>query len=218
MCRTSFTALLALSYLAAGACGGEETYSAEAASQLSESVVSDTGWAVPEVPFSRPEAVTVSLRNADGERTNLTLAPGVHVAAMATWCPHSEAFAKALTDPELVPYLANRRLVFVFETDEWDAVERQGQSLVESGELTATQLAERIRAGLFDREKLSLLNGEIYYHDDETALDVDGTPNFYSGHDRIFDKGWVRWLVEDIGVPVTLANRLLDEYDPPADG
>lgn len=223
MRRTPFRVLaIVCCVLAAGACAYEETDSA-ATQQSTDSVLADTRipWAEGSITTSPP--VTVALINQRGERVDLALGPGVHAVAMATWCPHSEAFAKVLADPVLAPYLADRRLAFIFETDEWDAVAGQVRSLVESGELSEEQLTGRIRSlkaskgydGLYDRAKLAQLNGEIYFADETSGLDVSQTPAFYSHRDRVFDRGWTVWLVEDLGVPVELANRLLHQYDPP---
>ncbi len=157
---------------------------------------------------------SIAVKDRDGFHRTLRTAPDVDVVVMATWCPYSQELKGFLTDPAVGPYLANRRLVFLFEASEWPRlqrmmVENQGASQ-EQARLAIAARQRRQRGSPFaDGTFLEGLPGEIYFVDDANELGLSGFPSFYSAQTTHFDLGRTNWAVQRLGMPRQLARDLL---------
>jgi len=122
-----------------------------------------------------------------------------------------------LTDARTKPYIANRKLVFLFSNDEWKRVksslEKSAASENASQQDVANELARlKEKAGspyVTNPSFLDGLPGPTYFC--PIPAKVDGFPRVLSlsGY-----KDRNLWLANERNMPVEMVNKVSDEYDP----
>ncbi len=160
---------------------------------------------------------SIAVKDRDGFHGTVRTAPDVDVVFMATWCPYSQELKGFVTDPAVRPYLANRRVVFLFEASEWPRLQRimaedRGTSPEQAKQVIAAR-QQRQRGSPFANESFfGGLPGEIYFVDDADVLGLSGFPSFYSTQTTQFDLGRTNWAVRRLGMPRQLARDLLSRH------
>lgn len=152
----------------------------------------------------------------DGRSVQVTPDQETDIIFMATWCPVSKNFKRVLNDARTRPYLAHRKLVFLFDHNEWPMIESKVIKGAEKGNYSqddvATVLAEmKQKSGssrMYDPTFLSDLPGQFYFC--PIPDEVEGFPKVLSvrGYSERFD-----WLIQERDMPQGLARKLIDEYE-----
>jgi hypothetical protein len=153
----------------------------------------------------------------DGQTVRLAPDDATDLIFMATWCPHSKHLKQLLHDSRTQPYLAHKKLVFLF-ADEWHAIKSTAEKTAKSQNISdedlAAQLEQMKAAGgspyLYDSKFLDDLPGQHYFC--ILPSQVDGFPTVLSTHG--FTDQWSAWLANERSMPLELVNQLHDRYDP----
>jgi hypothetical protein len=114
--------------------------------------------------------MTISATTPNGKPATLTNGGNVDFVIMGTWCPYSKQMKRFMNDPVVRPYIARRKLVFLFSTNEWKDVEAELNDLVKAGKITKSEEKETLirlkkESGsphLFDPSFLDDLPGDAY--------------------------------------------------------
>jgi len=129
---------------------------------------------------------------------------------MATWCPHCHHLKQLLNDREARPYVAGQKLVFLFGDEREDA---KAQETAGNG-LAAVMQGPNAEGGaslVDDAAFFADLPGDHYFC--TLPSKVTGFPMVLSATQG-YSFNWGEWLVSERKMPVELANKLADHYDP----
>ena len=121
------------------------------------------------------------------------------VFAVASWCPHTLSFVRAISDPQATEDLKPYKLVFVLESDEWPTVRANVKELEVDGKINGLSLDQAMaklkkNAGngpVFDPEFLDKLPGPYYFM---TMTKGVAFPDIYSVEAGKFDKHAMTWV------------------------
>jgi hypothetical protein len=154
--------------------------------------------ALTELKVLDPAGESKTLYVSDGDTTF----GRTKVFAVASWCPHTKSFIRAISDAQVKAELAEYDLNFVLESDEWPTVRPQIQAAAKAGELptgmTVDKAIERMKAKagngpLVDPEFLDTLPGSYYFLPKGYAL-AAGFPSVYSASEKKFDEHAMLWV------------------------
>jgi hypothetical protein len=156
--------------------------------------------------------MTIQATTPDGRPVRIANGGNVDFIAMATWCPYSKQMKRFLNDPKTKPYAAKRKIIFLFQSNEWPTVERE----LKEGGLSGLELQQRLKelkedsgsASLFDPSFLDDLPGEAYLC--TLPKEVNGFPSVMSGTGR--DK--IGWLITDLNMPESILMPTFTKYAP----
>jgi hypothetical protein len=161
---------------------------------------------------------TLTAESQDGRSVQVTPDQETDVIFMATWCPVSKRLKDILNDPRTRPYVAKRKLIFLFEHSEWPTMEAKVMKTAKqnnySQEDVAIEIAEmKQKSGssrVYDPSFLDNLPGQIYFC--PVPDEVDGFPDVLTVHG--YTGTGLSWLVEERSMPEELAQKVHDDYDP----
>jgi hypothetical protein len=148
---------------------------------------------------------TLDVQDGDGNATTLTIGPTDKVVAVASWCPHTKSFVRAISDPSVRQELKAYKWTFVLESDEWPAVRSQLEGEKDIDDQIRRLKARAGNGPLFDPEFLDTLPGKFYYFPPGYRQKDFGFPSTYSVELKRFDKNPVVWLA-------TKSRRAIDLY------
>lgn len=156
--------------------------------------------AQPTVSTTGPQLAVpvIAAETSDGGGVELKPDSRTDLIFMATWCSHSEALKKIISDPRARAYWANKKLVFLFPKNE--------RSMEESDLKEPKRQAGS--PNVTNPDFLNGLPGEYYFCDPPAG--VNGYPTALSvlGYTT-----GLNWLARDLKMPIPLARQLYDEYD-----
>lgn len=159
----------------------------------------------------------LTVESEDGRSVQVAPDKTTDLIYMGTWCPYSKQLKNMLNDPRTRPYLANRKLIFLFDHNEWPTVVSKVIKGAKGGNYSeddvATELAQLMKKSgsprVFDPTFLGNLPGQFYFclQPDE----VEGFPTILSlnGYSNTLE-----WLVNERNMPEELAHKVSGDYDP----
>jgi hypothetical protein len=106
-----------------------------------------------------------------GDEKTINADANTQIVSVASWCPHSHSFVRAISDPRVKRELRHKKWVFIMEADEWPAVRRQLDELASDPTYHGPSPADQVRrlkeraggGGVFDPGFLDTLPGDLYF-------------------------------------------------------
>jgi hypothetical protein len=137
----------------------------------------------------------LSVQDGEGHAIALTIRPNDKVIAVASWCPHTKSFIRAISDSIVREELKAYNWIFVLESDEWPAVRAQLRGQEQDVERQMSQFRTRAGNGpVFDPEFLDSLPGKFYYLPPGYRQERLGFPSTYSSELTRFEGQPAKWL------------------------
>lgn len=165
------------------------------------------------VKFKVPKYITAT--TPEGAPTELVNGGNTDFVIMATWCPYSKQMKRFMNDPVTQPYIAKRKLIFLFSNDEWPTVRSELKDQVSATELDEEIAALKKKSGstaFYDPSFLDDVPGDAYLC--KIPPECDGFPSFISGSGR----NKLGWMMVDLGMPHELMMSTYKTYAPKQQG
>ena len=161
------------------------------------------------------EPVRLTVLTSLGTETTLTIDEDTEVLVVATWCPYTERLNSALKDMRSRPYLAGKRLVYLFAYDELD---RKANEWVRGGKISQAEADAYVDSQprgprLIDRTFLArAATQRIYYFDAEHPVRTEGFPSAFSGPPNEFLTNYGVWMSDRLGMSRELKDTFWAAY------
>jgi hypothetical protein len=166
---------------------------------------------------AQQEVPILTAESPDGRSVQVTPDQGTDLIFVATWCGFSKQLINILNDPRTQPYLANRKLIFIFEKSEWPTLESEVIKGAKSGNYSEDDvpgnLAQMQRQSGSPRvvypSFLNNLPGQYFFC--TVPDEAKGFPTVLTVHGY---SNSLEWLVQERNMPAELAHKVSDDYDP----
>jgi hypothetical protein len=181
--------------------------------------ISGCDTSAPEAPSAKKQ-VALKVADANGVATEIHPDETTKVFAVASWCPHTKSFIRAINDEQVRQELKEYNLVFVLEADEWPAVRSQLKAGAVDGKIQGIPVEPALkrlkkRAGngpLFDPEFLDSLPGKYYFLPVNYPMKA-GFPSVYSSSLEQFSGHAMDWVEKKSSRALSLYHKFERETD-----
>lgn len=185
--------------------------------QASDAPPTSTGPETPSVPT--PANYTFTVESRSGNKVQVAPNAKTDLVFMGTWCQYSKQLKEMLNDPRSHPYLADRKLIFLFSNDEWARAKPRLEKMAKNGDFPETEIPAKLEelkkeAGspyVIDPSFLDNLPGDAYFVSVPTEVQAAGWPTVLSTKGYI-DRG--EWLVYGLKMPVEEYKKIGRGHDP----
>lgn len=164
---------------------------------------------------TKTPTISIAAQSVNGESKLVQADAGTDIVFMATWCPHSKALKEILSDSRLKPYLANRRIDFLFG-DEWPTIEKKLKEMADAGKFPSSQIPAKL-AKLRKHSGHPLVFDPLFFQNLPGSAYTCTLPAHVNSFPQVAtNDGYQKttsWLV-GLSVPVHLINQLFEQYDP----